>query len=54
MQFFKAQRDIQTYFQSGEYALGVFIDSSKAFDSVNHDILFKKLEYCGATGIHLK
>ena len=36
--------------EKGEYVLGLFLDFSKAFDTVHHDILFQKLEYLGVRG----
>ena len=44
---------ISNVLENGEYVLGLFLDFSKAFDTVNHEILFEKLEYLGIRGIPL-
>ena len=41
---------IRSKLDSGEYVCGVFVDLEKAFDTVHHDILCRKLEKYGLRG----
>ena len=40
--------------QNESYSIGVYLDISKAFDTINHDILFQKLQCYGISGIALE
>ena len=42
---------IRNVLDNGNFACGVFIDLQKAFDTVNHDILFSKLNHYGIRGV---
>ena len=41
---------IREALDSGNFACGIFVDLQKAFDTVDHQILLKKLEHYGITG----
>ena len=43
--------NIQTHLDDGKYSVAVFVDLKKAFDTVDHNILLKKLDYYGVRGI---
>ena len=45
---------ISSAFDRREHAIGVFLDLSKTFDTVNHVILFDELEHYGIRGLALE
>ena len=49
----KLANQIYESFKRNHYTLGVFIDLSKAFDTINHSVLTKKLQMCGVRGVNL-
>ena len=42
--------NISKSFEQGKFTLGIFIDLSKAFDTVDHNILLKKINKYGIKG----
>ena len=42
---------IREQLDKGNFACGFFVDSQKAFDTVDHQILIQKLDYYGIRGI---
>ena len=53
MPLLNLQDNISAAIDRNEYSLGIFIDISKAFDTVNHGHLLKKLENLGVWGTAL-
>lgn len=45
--------EISTSLDQGNYAITIFLDLSKAFDTVNHSILLSKLSYHGVQNSHI-
>ena len=46
--------NISSAIDRNEITVGVFLDLSKAFDTLNHEILFSKLEHYGIRGLTLQ
>ena len=54
MALLKLIDDILEEIDNTNFSIGLFIDLSKAFDTINHDILIKKLISYGIRGIALE
>ena len=46
--------EITTAIENMEYAVGIFLDLKKEFDTVNHDLLLLKLQEYGIRGVALE
>ena len=47
MALLKLTDKISKELNNKQYSIGIFLDFSKAFDTINHDILVDKLSYYG-------
>ena len=53
MALIRLSDQLSTEIDNNKFTIGIFLDLSKAFDTVNHEILFTKLEHYGFRGIVL-
>ena len=50
MALLKLVNDITEELDKGNCSIGIFIDLSKAFNTVDHKLLFRKMEHYGIRG----